>query len=99
MDQTYIYTSGAATAATAPVHADTAAAKLVRSRIAVIDVMRGLIMLIMLFDHVRETIYLHMQVGDPMDVTTTAPELFFTRMAAHFCAPVFPSRHTSWSPS
>ena len=89
MDQTYIYTSGAATAAPAPVHVDAATAKMVRSRIAVIDVMRGLIMLIMLFDHVRETIYLHMQVGDPMDVTTTAPELFFTRMAAHFCAPVF----------
>lgn len=88
MDQTYIYTSGAATAAT-PARVDTAAAKLVRSRIAVIDVMRGLIMLIMLFDHVRETIYLHMQVGDPMDVQATAPELFFTRMAAHFCAPVF----------
>ncbi|RJG17856.1 DUF1624 domain-containing protein [Massilia cavernae] len=87
MDQTYIYTSGATTAAAARV--DTAAAKLVRSRIAVIDVMRGLIMLIMLFDHVRETIYLHMQVGDPMDVQATAPELFFTRMAAHFCAPVF----------
>jgi uncharacterized membrane protein len=89
MDQTYIYTSGAATAVPAPIHVDAATAKMVRSRIAVIDVMRGLIMLIMLFDHVRETIYLHMQVGDPMDVTTTAPELFFTRMAAHFCAPVF----------
>ena len=64
-------------------------AQAIRSRIAVIDVMRGLIMLIMLFDHVRETIYLHMQVGDPMDVAATAPELFFTRMAAHFCAPMF----------
>lgn len=60
-----------------------------RSRIAVIDVMRGLIMLIMLFDHVRETIYLHMQVSDPMDVAATAPALFFTRLAAHFCAPMF----------
>lgn len=60
-----------------------------RSRIAVIDVMRGLVMLIMLFDHVRETIYLHMQVSDPMDVAATAPDLFFTRLAAHFCAPMF----------
>jgi uncharacterized membrane protein len=65
------------------------AAQLVRSRIAVIDVLRGLVMLIMLFDHVRETIYLHMQVGDPMLVEQTAPALFFTRMAAHFCAPMF----------
>jgi uncharacterized membrane protein len=61
----------------------------VRSRIAVIDVLRGLVMLIMLFDHVRETIYLHMQVTDPMTVASTEPALFFTRMAAHFCAPMF----------
>jgi uncharacterized membrane protein len=60
-----------------------------RSRIAAIDVMRGLVMLLMLIDHVREKIYLHMQVSDPMDVDATAPELFFTRLAAHLCAPVF----------
>jgi uncharacterized membrane protein len=66
-----------------------ASASAVRSRIAVIDILRGLVMLIMLFDHVRETIYLHKQVGDPMDVLTTEPALFFTRLAAHFCAPVF----------
>jgi uncharacterized membrane protein len=65
------------------------AAQAVRSRIAVIDVLRGLVMLIMLFDHVRETLYLHMQVTDPMTVASTAPALFFTRMAAHFCAPMF----------
>ena len=64
-------------------------AQQLRSRIAVIDVMRGLIMLIMLFDHVRETIYLHMQVTDPMTIAATAPALFFTRLAAHFCAPMF----------
>ena len=60
-----------------------------RSRIASIDVMRGLVMLFMLIDHVREAIYLHMQVGDPMDVQTTDPALFFTRMLAHICAPTF----------
>jgi uncharacterized membrane protein len=64
-------------------------AQILRKRIAVIDVMRGLIMMIMMFDHVRETIYLHMQVSDPMDVSSTAPALFFTRLAAHFCAPMF----------
>ena len=60
-----------------------------RTRIAVIDVMRGLVMLIMLFDHVRETVFLHHQVGDPMDVASVDPALFFTRLAAHFCAPMF----------
>jgi uncharacterized membrane protein len=61
----------------------------VRSRIAIIDVLRGLVMLVMLFDHVRETIYLHKQVTDPMTIDATDPALFFTRMAAHFCAPMF----------
>lgn len=60
-----------------------------RSRIASIDVMRGLVMVLMLFDHVRETIYLHLQVSDPMNVATTEPALFFTRLSAHLCAPVF----------
>ena len=60
-----------------------------RTRIAVIDVMRGLVMLIMLFDHVRETFFLHHQVGDPMDAAHVDPALFFTRLAAHVCAPMF----------
>ncbi len=60
-----------------------------RSRIASIDVMRGLVMLIMLVDHVREAIYRHLQVSDPMNVATTAPDLFFTRLSAHLCAPTF----------
>ncbi|WP_353056204.1 heparan-alpha-glucosaminide N-acetyltransferase domain-containing protein [Janthinobacterium sp. JC611] len=60
-----------------------------RARIAVIDVLRGLVMLIMLFDHVRETVFLHHQVGDPMDAAHVDPALFFTRLAAHVCAPMF----------
>jgi len=60
-----------------------------RSRIEVIDVMRGLVMVIMLLDHVRERFYLRVAVSDPMDVVTTEPKLFFTRIAAHFCAPMF----------
>lgn len=46
-------------------------------------------MLFMLLDHVRETFYLHMQVPDPMVVSDTPPGLFFPRMLAHLCAPVF----------
>ena len=61
----------------------------VRARIAVIDVLRGLVMLIMLFDHVRETVFLHQQVSDPMDAASVDPALFFTRLAAHVCAPMF----------
>ncbi len=58
-------------------------------RINSIDALRGLVMMIMMFDHVRETFFLHQQVSDPMDVGQTAPALFFTRLAAHVCAPVF----------
>jgi uncharacterized membrane protein len=89
MDHTSIYNAASWAGPAMPAGVQVASAQKIRSRIAVIDVLRGLIMLIMLFDHVRETIYLHMQVSDPMDVTATAPELFFTRLAAHFCAPVF----------
>lgn len=60
-----------------------------RSRIEVIDVMRGLVMVIMVLDHVRERFYLRVPVSDPMDVATTEPLLFFTRVLAHFCAPMF----------
>jgi uncharacterized membrane protein len=90
MDHTSIYQSGLAGRTTAArAAALDPAAQRVRTRIAVIDVLRGLVMLVMLFDHVRETLYLHMQVTDPMTVDATAPELFFTRLAAHFCAPMF----------
>lgn len=58
-------------------------------RIASIDVARGLVMLLMTVDHVRETFFLQHQVSDPMDVTSTDPGLFFSRLAAHFCAPMF----------
>ncbi len=37
----------------------------IRSRIQSIDMMRGLVMLIMLLDHVRERFFYHMQVLDP----------------------------------
>lgn len=59
------------------------------SRLRSIDALRGLIILFMLLDHVRETFFLHRQVSDPMDVSTTAPELFFSRLLAHLCAPLF----------
>ncbi|WP_408097221.1 DUF1624 domain-containing protein [Peredibacter sp. HCB2-198] len=54
-----------------------------------IDATRGLVMLLMLVDHAREFFYLHAQVSDPVNVSTTPPDLFFTRLAAHLCAPVF----------
>ncbi|QRK82328.1 DUF1624 domain-containing protein [Pseudomonas granadensis] len=58
-------------------------------RLLSIDALRGLVILFMLLDHVRETFLLHRQVGDPMDIASTEPALFFSRTLAHLCAPVF----------
>lgn len=62
---------------------------LAAQRIAAIDTLRGVAMALMLLDHVREYFYLHHQVSDPMNLDSTSPALFFTRLASHFCAPVF----------
>ncbi|MGP6462107.1 DUF1624 domain-containing protein [Pseudomonas parakoreensis] len=58
-------------------------------RLLSIDALRGLVILFMLLDHVRETFLLHRQVSDPMDIASTEPALFFSRTLAHLCAPVF----------
>ncbi|QHQ21505.1 DUF1624 domain-containing protein [Pectobacterium brasiliense] len=58
-------------------------------RLIAIDALRGLVMVLMLLDHVRETFYLHLQLADPIDVTSTDPMLFINRTLAHLCAPVF----------
>lgn len=59
------------------------------TRLQSIDALRGLVIVVMLLDHVRETFYLHAQVSDPMDLAATDPALFFSRLLAHVCAPVF----------
>lgn len=71
---------------TPPATASTAAPSV---RIQSIDALRGLVMLLMLVDHAREFFFIHAQVADPMDVTATSPALFFTRLTAHLCAPIF----------
>lgn len=63
--------------------------EVLKKRVASIDILRGLVMLFMLVDHVRERFFYHQNVSDPMDLDTTSPQLFFTRVSAHLCAPVF----------
>ena len=58
-------------------------------RLQSIDALRGLVILFMLIDHVRETFFLHRQVSDPMAIDATDPSLFASRTLAHLCAPVF----------
>ncbi len=50
--------------------------------------MRGLVILLMMLDHVRERFYMHIRTGDPI-YDTIDPDLFFTRYLTHLCAPVF----------
>lgn len=58
------------------------------ARIDSIDILRGLIILIMMLDHVRERFFMHSPTGDPI-YDTVSPELYFTRYITHFCAPIF----------
>lgn len=58
-------------------------------RIYSIDVMRGIVMIIMALDHVRDMMHVTSITQSPTDLATTTPALFFTRWVTHLCAPVF----------
>ncbi|HYP13535.1 MAG TPA: heparan-alpha-glucosaminide N-acetyltransferase domain-containing protein [Bryobacteraceae bacterium] len=60
-----------------------------RSRLASVDALRGLVMIIMALDHVREFFHRGAMSFSPEDLTRTTGVLFFTRWITHFCAPVF----------
>ncbi|QRK13253.1 DUF1624 domain-containing protein [Archangium violaceum] len=79
----------AAPAGAQPTEGVAAGGRVLAGRIVTIDALRGFVMLLMLVDHAREFFYLHAQVSDPVNVATTPPGLFFTRLTAHLCAPVF----------
>ncbi len=57
-------------------------------RIVSIDVLRGVAILVMMLDHVRERFYMHTRTGDPM-FDFIEPDLYFTRYLTHFAAPIF----------
>lgn len=58
-------------------------------RIQSIDVVRGLVMIIMILDHVRDFFHEGSITQNPTDLATTTPALFFTRWITHLCAPAF----------
>src|SRR5687767_15743262 len=58
-----------------------------RPRIESVDVVRGIIMILMALDHVRD--FFGSLAVNPTDLATTTPALFITRWITHICAPVF----------
>ncbi|MCK6690959.1 MAG: heparan-alpha-glucosaminide N-acetyltransferase domain-containing protein [Thermoanaerobaculia bacterium] len=56
-------------------------------RVQSLDLLRGIVMVLMVLDHAR--FLLHNGQGNPENLDTTTPVLFFTRWVTHFCAPVF----------
>jgi uncharacterized membrane protein len=60
-----------------------------KPRIASIDIMRGIVMVIMALDHTRDYFHSEVALFDPTDLTKTNPTLFFTRIITHYCAPTF----------
>ncbi|SRR5579871_226715 len=60
-----------------------------KKRIDSIDILRGIIMVVMAIDHVRDFFHITASTDSPTNLFTTTPPLFFTRWITHFCAPVF----------
>ncbi|MES2748345.1 MAG: heparan-alpha-glucosaminide N-acetyltransferase domain-containing protein [Bacteroidota bacterium] len=60
-----------------------------KTRIQSIDLLKGLVMVIMALDHVRDYFHYSAYLFSPTDPDQTTLPIFFTRFITHFCAPTF----------
>ena len=62
---------------------------LTASRSTSIDLLRGIVMVIMALDHVRDYFHADAFLYSPTDLEATNIPVFFTRWITHYCAPIF----------
>ena len=60
-----------------------------KPRIESIDLLKGLAMIVMALDHVRDYFHYDSFMFDPSDPLQSNLPIFFTRFITHFCAPAF----------
>ncbi|GAB3222451.1 DUF1624 domain-containing protein [Spirosoma arcticum] len=58
-------------------------------RVETIDVIRGIVMVVMALDHVRDLLHIPALTQDPTNLATTTAPVFLTRWITHLCAPTF----------